>query len=265
MFAAVSHVHMMDQHEELQIELAHRERRRADRLLKALRFEEAIVAHEEATLHLEKARALSNDPTVQESLQLQIAFHNRQKQVVCYKQELQRNQQTRHTSILYIRNTADTIELAEMALPDCADSVGTSTRFKPQDFRESFTKQLHSITDRNDELLLQIYKTISKSNESINGSTSNLLENGQVIEELRTNNFEIRRVFDSMAESYDKLQQRNKQLENEVEILRAKLRLLEKAPTSGPDDRADQSLPELPPLERPTFEGFSTSTTSLFS
>ncbi|XP_022703816.1 nuclear receptor-binding factor 2-like isoform X3 [Varroa jacobsoni] len=261
---------MMDQHEELQIELAHRERRRADRLLKALRFEEAIVAHEEATLHLEKVNFIDNSMLVRyRMIQLFKNLSSCKSLFTIVKSRwCATNRSYNEISKRGIRRfytSADTIELAEMALPDCADSVGTSTRFKPQDFRESFTKQLHSITDRNDELLLQIYKTISKSNESINGSTSNLLENGQVIEELRTNNFEIRRVFDSMAESYDKLQQRNKQLENEVEILRAKLRLLEKAPTSGPDDRADQSLPELPPLERPTFEGFSTSTTSLFS
>lgn len=49
-----SKVHMMDQHDEAHIDLAHRERRRASKLLKALRFEEALAAHDEAISHLEK-------------------------------------------------------------------------------------------------------------------------------------------------------------------------------------------------------------------
>lgn len=51
----------MDQHGEAQIELAHRERRRAFKLLKALRFEEAITAHNEAITHLQKVILFSSN------------------------------------------------------------------------------------------------------------------------------------------------------------------------------------------------------------
>ncbi|OQR79345.1 nuclear receptor-binding factor 2-like [Tropilaelaps mercedesae] len=260
-------VHIMDQYDEAQIDLAHRERRRAYKLLKALHFEEAIAAHEEATSCLEKARSLSNDSVVQESLLLQIAFHARQKQVVRYKQELQRNQHKRHTSISYSRTTADTVELAEMALPDGTSTIKISAQTRLEDLQEIIAKQLHTIIDRNDELLLQMYRKTLGETGSASSITSitTIQEQGQWLEELRANNAEIRRLFEIMAEGGDRIQQRNKQLEREVEILREKLRSLEKVSSSSTEGNVEQSLPDLAPLEIPTFENLSNMATSLFS
>ncbi|XP_003742626.1 nuclear receptor-binding factor 2 [Galendromus occidentalis] len=212
---------------EVHIDLAHRERRRADRLLQSHRFDEAISAHQDAITQLEKVLAFAKDPVVNESIQLQIAFHNRQQLIVACRREKQRSLLKRQASVSYCRETGEVIEIAEMALPDQTD----------QDQDETNTTKMHMLFNQNADLLQQLYRK-SKDSKSQNSDC-------QVIDELRANNTELRKMLGHLASDNCALRRRNRELRDEIEFLRSKLNQVE---------QPRLVIPELAPLERPDFD-----------
>lgn len=230
--------------EEQHIELAHKQRRRAEKLLKAQRFEDAIEAHKCAIERLQRVLSLAKNKSVRESVELQISFHNRQQLIVAYKQERQRSLLKRQPSMSYTSRTT-----AESDMPVTGE--------------EKYL-QIQETIDYNDSLLQFLLRKpgdgASKSPQVPPIKESTLSKTPktetQVIEELRMNNCELKKLVESLLAENIQLAKSNTELRQELEVLKGG------APKSSPveddvsPDDGDVAMPDLAPLDRPDFGTF---------
>uniref|UniRef100_A0A2M4AYC5 Nuclear receptor-binding factor 2 MIT domain-containing protein n=1 Tax=Anopheles triannulatus TaxID=58253 RepID=A0A2M4AYC5_9DIPT len=225
---------------------AHMYGRRAENLVKSRRYDDAIESHRKAVFHLEEAQKIKSSPRVQESLQLQQKFH--QKQV-------------------------DLLQIKKRQYERCMKALEYQRRKNPE-----FLAQQNDRLDKYNELQVAIYHNLDDTDgllESLSKgepSGSNANDGKKVVDELISLNHSLHILIQRMAQNIDEYATEN-------ESLRDRLRCYEKEKEGGGplgtveaagnglskgrhielpkrEDGAarDDNLAALAPLEMPVFD-----------
>lgn len=231
---------------------AHRLERKAENLLSALKFDEAISFHQRTAELLWEAMKLTKVERVLESLQLQRDYNLRKQAEIRYKQ-------------LLLRKLCMKKEMAKIEYNEESEKLSSSSNFY------TTKTAIYKNIEENDSLLRGLTIDPSSVNDTICSSPRIPKDDKIVIEELRVNNCELRQFVDDLVMQLDASRQENKRLRAEVEQLKSvlqkydndhnKLRVITDSespfvlsPSSELSPVGFRSLPTLAPLEMPNFD-----------
>ncbi|XP_022246609.1 nuclear receptor-binding factor 2-like isoform X1 [Limulus polyphemus] len=253
---------------------AHQQSRKADYYLRSGKFEEAISCHQRAADLLDDALKQTSSDKARESLVLQRDFHFRQKAVVQYKQ----NQQDA------TKKAAENLK-ADVARLKTANEEEPPGEQHPLN-SENIQLAIFRTMAENDSLLqFLIQPNVTTNSETVNsdcvmesksydsiirGAIKTPKDDKTLIEELRVNNEELKKLVQQLIGKLEKASQENQNLRVTIEDLQRKIvgqgsRTLQlMADRNSPyqfSPISDSSpggglreLPALAPLEIPNFD-----------
>lgn len=188
------------------LNLAHRQQRKADSLLKSGKFDESISCHRKAADLLKAALLQTSSPKAKESLELQFEYHNRQEVVVKYRQHV-------YEALIKAKTAAAN-----------QTNIGATTTVtagieSPRNIKVGIETAILRTMAENDSLLQFLIKDSNNVVESGQNGTKMPKDDKVIIEELRINGMALRKSIEQLLMKLDQETMRSKHLQDENDHL----------------------------------------------
>ncbi|KAI1305782.1 Nuclear receptor-binding factor 2 [Halotydeus destructor] len=222
---------------------AHRYARQAVDNEKSFKFELALTSHSKAIDYLKQALELSTHEKARESLQAQIAFHEKQSKLVnqrreCFKKKAEE----------YYRRKGEAQKKKD-SLIDANQENPVNPSNEHETNQIYLESEIYRVIEQHDSLLDFLSRdknsdsSISSQSVTASYKTGSKMAKSDkmVIEELKINNEQLRALVQQLVSELDKLQKENHQLK--VEVISSN--------QANEQPHFVFNLPELHPLEPP--------------